>query len=204
MSYADATERVAQIQARLAQLSGMTTTSLTARSYTSDAIAASGSDFASVLGGFRSTAVDSTMPATQDSSGDNSGGQTMASFAATFVGTPYVAGGESPETGWDCARFVQWVTKQFDISLPSVSWEQIKNGQQVDSLDQAQAGDLVFFHEPGGHRRDPSSLKVNHVGIYLGDGQMVAAANPSAGTTISKVDTDHLVGIRRVTATEHV
>jgi cell wall-associated NlpC family hydrolase len=57
---------------------------------------------------------------------------------------------------------------------------------------------LVFFHEPSGHRRDPSPLKVNHVGMYLGDGKMVEAANPSAGTRISDVDVNKLVGIRRL------
>ncbi|MFA7324786.1 MAG: C40 family peptidase [Candidatus Nanopelagicales bacterium] len=201
MSYADITSRVAQIQARIAQLQGASTAYPTQGSYASSLSTTGSTDFASVLGGITSSGFDSMTPSTPDASGGEDGGQAMASFAATFTGTPYVAGGESPQTGWDCARFTQWVAKQFGINLPAVSWEQINTGQQVDSLAQAQAGDLLFFHEPGGHRRDPSALKVNHVAVYLGDGRMVEAANPSAGTIISQVDAAHLVGIRRIAAT---
>jgi len=64
----------------------------------------------------------------------------------------------------------------------------------VASLKDARAGDLVFFHEPSGHRRDPSALKVNHVGLYLGDGRMVEAANPSADTRISEVSVEKTSG----------
>lgn len=125
-------------------------------------------------------------------------GRRMASFAVQYVGTPYVAGGNTPESGWDCAAFTEWVAKQNGIEIPPVSWEQIKIGEPVANLDQARPGDLVFFHEPAGHSRDPSPLKVNHVGMYLGDGRMVEAANPSADTRISQVDVSKLVGIRRL------
>jgi cell wall-associated NlpC family hydrolase len=79
-----------------------------------------------------------------------------------------------------------------------VSWEQIKVGQPVANLADAKPGDLLFFHEPSGHRHDPGPLGVNHVGMYLGNGKMVEAANPSAGTRISTVDQSHLVGVRRL------
>lgn len=125
-------------------------------------------------------------------------GQQMANYALQYVGTPYVAGGDTPQTGWDCAAFTDWVASSNGIDLPPVSWEQIKKGEPVASITEAKAGDLVFFHEPDGHSRDPSPLKVNHVGVYLGDGRMVDAANPSAGTRISDVDVAKLVGIRRL------
>jgi hypothetical protein len=127
-------------------------------------------------------------------------GDDLAAWASKFVGTPYVAGGRSPATGWDCAGFTQWVAKQYGVSIPDVSWEQIKTGDPVSSIGQAKPGDLLFFHEPGGHHHDPSPLGVNHVAIYLGDGKMVEAANPRSGTQISPVDTAHLVGIRRIVA----
>jgi hypothetical protein len=127
-------------------------------------------------------------------------GDDLAAWGARQVGVPYVAGGRS-QKGWDCAGFTQWVAAQYGITIPEVSWEQIKQGTPVADLSTARPGDLLFFHEPSGHRRDPSPLKVNHVGIYLGDGKMVEAANPRAGTRISTVDTDKLVGIRRIAPT---
>ena len=125
-------------------------------------------------------------------------GARMSQYAVNFVGVPYVAGGNNPTTGWDCAAFTEWIAQQHGLSIPPVSWQQIKIGEPVASLDQARAGDLVFFHEPSGHNRDPSPLKVNHVGLYLGDGRMVEAANPGAGTRISDVNVEKLVGIRRL------
>lgn len=127
-------------------------------------------------------------------------GDDLAAWGARQVGVPYVAGGRS-QNGWDCAGFTQWVAKQYGITIPDVSWEQIKQGTPVADLSTAKPGDLLFFHEPNGHRRDPSPLKVNHVAIYLGDGKMVEAANPHAGTRISTVDTGKLVGIRRIAPT---
>lgn len=131
-------------------------------------------------------------------SADTDLGTRMAADAVRYVGTPYVAGGNTPQTGWDCAAFTEWMAKQHGMKIPPVSWEQIKVGEPVATLSEAKPGDLVFFHEPSGHRRDPSPLKVNHVGIYLGEGRMVEAANPSAGTRISEIDVSKLVGIRRI------
>lgn len=127
-------------------------------------------------------------------------GRRMAEDGVKYVGVPYVAGGNTPETGWDCAAFTEWIAKKNGVSIPPVSWEQIKVGEPIASLSEARAGDLVFFHEPSGHSRDPSPLKVNHVGMYLGGGRMVEAANPSADTRISEVNVGNLVGIRRLSA----
>jgi cell wall-associated NlpC family hydrolase len=122
----------------------------------------------------------------------------MAEDGVKYVGVPYVAGGNTPETGWDCAAFTEWIAKKNGLSIPPVSWEQIKMGEPVASLSEARAGDLVFFHEPSGHSRDPSALKVNHVGMYLGGGRMVEASNPTNDTRISEVNVGKLVGIRRL------
>lgn len=201
MSLADISTRIAQIQSLVAPFTSAapTTTSAT-----------SGADFATSLSSALGQGTTSTT-ATTGTSGTSfstlgtgttsaADGDDLAAYASKFVGTPYVAGGRSPATGWDCAGFTQWVAKQYGITIPDVSWEQIKTGQPVASLSDAKAGDLLFFHEPGGHHHDPSALGVNHVAIYLGDGKMVEAANPSAGTQISPVDTAHLVGIRRIAA----
>ena len=189
MSLAEVTTRIAQIQSLLAPK---------APAATSSASSTSGTDFAGSL----SSVLGSSAPAYGTNGQPSSGGDgdDLAGFASKYVGVRYVAGGRSPQTGWDCAGFTQWVAKQYGISIPDVSWQQIKTGTAVDGLSNAKPGDLLFFHEPGGHRNDPSPLGVNHVAIYLGDGKMVEAANPRAGTRIGPVDTDPLVGIRRVAA----
>ena len=158
--------------------------------------ATSGSDFEATLA---SLTGQTPQPAgTGLMSSDPDLGKRMAEYAVNFVGVPYVAGGNTPESGWDCAAFTEWIAKQNGLSIPPVSWEQIKVGEPVASLGEARAGDLVFFHEPSGHSRDPSALKVNHVGLYLGDGRMVEAANPTSDTRISEVNVEKLVGIRRL------
>lgn len=129
-------------------------------------------------------------------SGPTSGGGagqpgSVTSYATGFVGTPYVWGGTS-SNGWDCSGFVQYVYRKYGINLPRTSQEQFKKGTPVNYAE-AQAGDLLFFHEPSN-----SQAGANHVGIYLGGGRMVAAQNHRVGTIVTAVDASHLVGVRRV------
>jgi len=211
MSIAEVMSRISEIQARMnAPLGGMPIGAGAIQpSGTTGMPSTQGADFASTLASLQ--ARNGTLTAATDSSSATSGldtattpasdgafGTKMANFATNYVGVPYVAGGDTPQTGWDCAGFTQWVAKQQGLDIPPVSWEQIKVGQQVPSLAEAKPGDLLFFHEPSGHKHDPSPLGVNHVGIYLGDGKMVEAANPSAGTRISTVEQAKLVGVRRL------
>lgn len=197
MSLAEISARVAQIQALVSPPT--TSTAATAAGSTAfasslqSALGTSSTDGTSVLDQYASTFGGT-------SSAGRGDGDDIAAFAAKYKGVPYVAGGRSPSTGWDCAGFTHWVAKQYGIDIPEVSWKQIKTGSPVGSIKDAKPGDLLFFHEPGGHHNDPSPLGVNHVAIYLGDGKMVEAANPHAGTRISSVDTKHLVGIRRIAA----
>ena len=88
----------------------------------------------------------------------------MIQYAATFLGSPYVFGGDSPVTGFDCSSYVQYVFAHFGVQLPRVTVDQIQMGQAVEQAD-LQPGDLVFFttYEPG----------ASHVGIYLGNRMMI-------------------------------
>ena len=88
-------------------------------------------------------------------------------IAKTHLGVPYVWGGTSPVDGWDCSGYVQWVFGQAGIKLPRVS--QWVNQIKIDPKD-AQPGDLVV--------QDNGT----HVGIYIGNGRMYSALNPSVGT----------------------
>jgi len=210
MSMAEVMSRISEIQGRMGAPMGGIPIGFGAVQYTGTTgmPSTAGADFASTLAALQ--ARDGQLPDTSGvnglASGPNSSapaengafGTKMADFATNYVGVPYVAGGDTPQTGWDCAGFTQWVAKQQGLDIPPVSWEQIKVGQPVANLADAKPGDLLFFHEPNGHHHDPGPLGVNHVGMYLGNGKMVEAANPSAGTRISTVDQSLLVGVRRL------
>lgn len=107
------------------------------------------------------------------------GNMTVVGIAYQFVGvTPYVWGGETP-AGFDCSGLVMYCYRQLGINLPRTSRQQFLVGTRVppDRLDLLQPGDLVFFGRDG----DPT--RVHHVGIYIGDGDMIHA--PQTGEKVS-------------------
>jgi len=99
----------------------------------------------------------------------------VVELARSQIGMPYVYGGESPQTGFDCSGLVQWVYAQVGVNLPRSAQTQFDATSRL-SQDELQPGDLVFFS-----RTYPSSDFITHVGIYVGDGQMVNAENPTDG-----------------------
>ena len=92
--------------------------------------------------------------------------------AQKYVGTPYVWGGSTPETGFDCSGYVCWVYNQngYDVGRTTANGLWQKN--QHISEAEAKPGDLVFFE---GTYDTPGK---SHVGIYLGNGMMVSAGDP--------------------------
>ncbi len=97
----------------------------------------------------------------------------VAGYAASFVGlVPYVWGGTTT-AGWDCSGFTQYVYAQFGVSLPHYSGSQANCGMYVDSLANAQPGDLL--------------ANGTHAAIYIGGGMVVNALNPYQGTGICSV-----------------
>lgn len=104
----------------------------------------------------------------------NASSSAVVSYAGQFVGvSPYVYGGTSPTSGWDCSGFTQYVFAHFGISLPRTSGAQASVGTAVGSLADAQPGDLIA-----------NSM---HVGIYAGNGMVVNALKPSVGTAYTPV-----------------
>ena len=102
-------------------------------------------------------------------------------WALAQVGTPYVWGGETPGVGFDCSGLVQAAYKVAGITLPRVAQEQYDATAKLGPGDLLQPGDLIFF---GGGPTD-----VTHVGIYIGNGQMVDAPHTGADVRVEATPT---------------
>lgn len=98
--------------------------------------------------------------------------------AQKYVGTPYVWGGSTPETGFDCSGYVCWVYNQNGYNVGRTTANGLWNKSQHISEAEAKPGDLVFFE---GTYDTPGK---SHVGIYLGNGKMVSAGDPIKYTDI--------------------
>lgn len=133
---------------------------------------------------------------TSSAAAPSASGQGMVDFAMQYLGYPYVWAGKEPSTGFDCSGFTRWIvlnTLGYDIGggVPG----QTDFGTSVAWGDW-QPGDLIFFadtFEPG----------LSHVGLYIGNGQMIHAENPSTGVVISDITSgyyqEHYAGARRLT-----
>lgn len=96
-------------------------------------------------------------------------------YAMAQVGDAYVWGAAGPDA-FDCSGFTMMAWAQAGVALPHSSSAQSGSGASV-SKDQLQPGDLVFYYSP-----------ISHVGIYIGSGMIVHAANPGAGVRVSPLD----------------
>lgn len=99
----------------------------------------------------------------------------LVQYALQFVGNPYVWGGTSLTNGADCSGFVLSVFANYGISLPHHSGSQAGCGTKISSSE-ARPGDLFFYG---------NGSTINHVAIYIGNGQVVHASSPSSGIKIS-------------------
>jgi cell wall-associated NlpC family hydrolase len=109
----------------------------------------------------------------------------MLQRALALLGTPYRWGGTSPDQGFDCSGLVGYVFRNaLGIELPRVSREMAKTGEVI-ARDSMTEGDLVFFGRRG---------RVDHVGIYLGEGRFVHAPRTGKDVTVSSQDTGYWSG----------
>jgi len=111
---------------------------------------------------------------------DTAGG-IAADWALAQVGTPYIWGGETPGVGFDCSGLVQAAFKVAGITLPRVAQDQYDATAKLGPGDPLEPGDLVFF---GGGPAD-----VTHVGIYVGNSQMVDAPHTGADVRVESFPT---------------
>lgn len=110
-------------------------------------------------------------------------GQQIANYACQFIGNPYVAGGTSLTNGADCSGFVMAVYQAFGYSMPRSSYAQSNVGKAV-SYSEAQPGDVIYY---GGH-----------VGIYIGNGQIVHASTERTGIKITSATYRSIITVRRI------
>ncbi|MBW0256439.1 C40 family peptidase [Cellulomonas sp. PS-H5] len=192
---------VAAVQARIAEIRAYVEPAAVAVASTSSATASSassatsvsgsltaGTDFAAALAQLTGAAGADlgTVPANALSTTVT--GQDLVEAAKKYLGTPYVWGGESlAEGGLDCSGLVLRSLADLGITsgVPRVARDQATLGQEVPSLDQALPGDLIVLN--GG----------KHIGIYVGDGQMIDAPKPGKSVTIRDVYAEPTT-IRRV------
>ena len=102
-------------------------------------------------------------------------------WALAQVGTPYVWGGETPGVGFDCSGLVQAAYKVAGIALPRVAQDQYDVTAKLGPGDPIRPGDLIFFGE--------GPADVTHVGIYIGNGQMVDAPHTGADVRVEATPT---------------
>ena len=134
------------------------------------------------------TTAATTAPTTTPTVVPVSGGHPeAASIALKYLGIPYQWGGASPGTGFDCSGLVMYVFAQLGVQLPHFAAGQYGYGSPV-SRDQLQPGDLVFFDG------------LSHVGIYIGNGQMVHAPQTGDVVKITAISDfgSRYVGARRI------
>jgi hypothetical protein len=104
-------------------------------------------------------------------------GSDVVSIAYSLLGSPYIGGSNGPY-GFDCSGFVQYVYSQVGVSVTRSTWSQIGDGVGV-SLADAQPGDILVW----GYSGYPT-----HSALYVGNGMMIHAANPSEGVILSSID----------------
>jgi cell wall-associated NlpC family hydrolase len=105
---------------------------------------------------------------------------TVAFRALSLVGTPYVYGGESPATGFDCSGFVRFIYRDaIGVTLARTAAAQAQTGARIAQVEQLRLGDLVFFADDG---------KVFHVGLYVGEGRFVHAPRTGKNVQLSELN----------------
>lgn len=112
----------------------------------------------------------------------------IVDYAMQYLGNKYVHGGRSLAGGTDCSGFTSYIYKDFGYSLSRTPGGQYStNGRSID-YDEIQPGDIICY----------GKSKCTHVGLYIGDGQIIHSANSRKGVIISAADYDNILAIKNV------
>ncbi|MBO6015237.1 MAG: C40 family peptidase [Lachnospiraceae bacterium] len=112
----------------------------------------------------------------------------LVEYAKQYVGTRYVHGGQSLSSGTDCSGFSCYVYRDFGYSISRTPSGQYSSAGRSISLEEAQPGDIICY----------GNSSCSHVGIYIGDGQIVHEANSKKGCIVSSVDYMNILGVRNI------
>lgn len=126
-----------------------------------------------------------TPPGGATAEAPNSRAAAAVSYAYAKLGSPYVWGATGPDA-FDCSGLIQAAYRSAGVSLPRTTYSQIGAGQRV-SRSELLPGDLVFFYSG-----------ISHVGLYIGNGRMIHAPNPSAPVRVAPIDEMPFAGATRV------
>jgi cell wall-associated NlpC family hydrolase len=126
-----------------------------------------------------------TAPGSAAAQAPNARAAAAVSYAYQKLGSPYVWGATGPNA-FDCSGLVQAAYRSAGVSLPRTTYSQIDAGRRV-SRSELLPGDLVFFY-----------AGISHVGIYVGNGRMIHAPNPSAPVRVAPLDEMPFTGATRV------
>ena len=110
-------------------------------------------------------------------------GEKIVSFAKQYLGYSYVYGGTTPSGGFDCSGFVYYIFNSCGYSLSRSCTVQANSGVAVQKSE-LQPGDILFFN-------NTSNGAIGHVGIYIGDGRFIHAANPSRGVVTDTINSGY-------------
>lgn len=112
----------------------------------------------------------------------------IVDYAMQYLGNKYVHGGRSLASGTDCSGFTSYIYKDFGYSLSRTPGGQYSTNGRSVSYDEIQPGDIICY----------GKSKCTHVGLYIGDGQIIHSANSRKGVIISAADYDNILAIKNV------
>lgn len=114
--------------------------------------------------------------------------QQIVDYAMQYLGNKYVHGGQSLSGGTDCSGFTSLIYKEFGYSISRTPAGQLSNAGRSISYSEIQPGDIICY----------GSSKCTHVALYIGDGQIIHAANSRKGVIIGQANYDNILGVKNV------
>lgn len=134
-----------------------------------------------------STEITVTPPSGEYSTNEELRGEIVA-YAMQFLGNRYVHGGQSLETGTDCSGFTSLIYAAFGYSVSRTPAGQLSGAGRSVSYSEAQPGDIICY----------GSGRCTHVALYIGDGQIIHAANSRKGVVTQRADYDNILGVKNL------